>query len=47
MLLADGGMVQGNISHPPFPPKQVARLSVYVERLVNGLPCTTTGLLVQ
>ena len=39
MLLADGGVVQGNISHPPFPSKQVARLAVYVEGLVNGLPC--------
>ena len=39
MLLADRGVVQGNIGHPPFPPKQVARLAVYVEGLVNGLPC--------
>ena len=39
MLLADRGVVQGNISHPPFPSKQVARLAVYVEGLVNGLPC--------
>ena len=39
MLLADGGVVQGNVSNPPFPPKQVACLAVYVEGLVNGLPC--------
>ena len=39
MLLADGRVVQGNFSHPPFPPKQVACLAVYVEGLVNGLPC--------
>ena len=39
MLLADGWVVKGHISHSPFPPKQVAGLAMDVERLVYWLSC--------
>lgn len=39
VLLADGWVVQGHISHSPLPPKKVAGLAMDVERLVYGLPC--------
>ena len=42
MLLADGRVVKGHISHSPFPPKKVAGLAMDVERLVYGLPCIIT-----
>lgn len=36
MLLTDRWVVKRDISHAPLPPKQVARLAMYVQWLVYG-----------